>query len=259
MVGGIIMDQRPFEPSRVTKPIQLLAAWLAGLILVNGSFLGAASAIQQPSWVPGFLVVASIVNVPLFLIFLFFLQTKFRPEMQEDTFYAKYLERKSLETQKTEYVKIEQNYNKFGRIELSETSYVGDIGKIDDFGIEINDLIDDYEQIVHSLISNGFRIKSTFGSTSGDPSKPPRVVISIDDGAELELVKSVVKIIEPFGIDYINISDAPYNRDSVYIGSYVYKNHQRELTKFNRTLMNKILSPQTDWRRLKTLVNTVQG
>lgn len=35
------MTEKPFEPSTVTKPIQLLAAWLIGLILINGSFLGA--------------------------------------------------------------------------------------------------------------------------------------------------------------------------------------------------------------------------
>jgi hypothetical protein len=27
------------DPERVTKPIQLLAAWLVGLIVVDGSFL----------------------------------------------------------------------------------------------------------------------------------------------------------------------------------------------------------------------------
>lgn len=86
------MSDQQIIPERITKPIQLLAAWLAGLVLVNGSFLGAAGAIPQPEWVRATLVIASVVNVPLFLLCLFLLQTKFRPEMQEDSFYARYLE-----------------------------------------------------------------------------------------------------------------------------------------------------------------------
>lgn len=38
------------------------------------------------------LVIASVVNVPVFIFALFLLQTKFRPQMQEDSYYAKYLE-----------------------------------------------------------------------------------------------------------------------------------------------------------------------
>jgi len=89
--------KQKLEAHKITRPIQLLAAWLVGLVLVNGSFLAAATAVSQPSWVPGVLVIASIVNVPLFLIAIFFLQTRYRPEMQEDTFYAKYLETKTKE------------------------------------------------------------------------------------------------------------------------------------------------------------------
>lgn len=88
------METQNIHPDKITKPIQLLAAWLAGLILVNGSFLTAASQLTVPEWLPPTLVIASIVNVPLFLLSLFLLQTKFRPEMQEDVYYSKYLEKR---------------------------------------------------------------------------------------------------------------------------------------------------------------------
>lgn len=88
------MAEPSITPYRITKPIQLLAAWLAGLAIVNAAFLTAAGAVRTPSWIPGLLAIAAVVNVPLFLLSLFLLQTKFRPEMQEDTFYSKYLERK---------------------------------------------------------------------------------------------------------------------------------------------------------------------
>jgi signal transduction histidine kinase len=79
------------KPERITRPIQLLAAWLTGLVLLDGIFLTAASWLSRPTWIAGTLVVAAVVNVPLFLIAIFILQTRFRPEMQEDSFYSKYL------------------------------------------------------------------------------------------------------------------------------------------------------------------------
>lgn len=85
------MPQERLEAHRVTKPIQLLAAWLVGLIIVDGSFLSAATLITKPSWAASLLVIAAVANVPLFLICIFVLQTRFRPEMQEDTYYSKYL------------------------------------------------------------------------------------------------------------------------------------------------------------------------
>jgi len=92
-------------PDRITKPIQLLAAWLVGLVVIDGAFLTGAAMISEPAWVSGALVVASLVNVPLFLICLFLLQTKFRPEMQEDSYYAPYLEA----TRSTKLVNSETN------------------------------------------------------------------------------------------------------------------------------------------------------
>lgn len=94
-------DSQKIEPHRVTKPIQLLAAWLVGLILVDTSFLVGAGTITEPSWVPALLAIAAVVNVPLFIVALFLLQTRFRPEMQEDTFYSAYLETKTAGTKIT--------------------------------------------------------------------------------------------------------------------------------------------------------------
>ena len=86
------MSNQNIKPEKVTKPIQLLAAWLTGLIIVNAAFLVTASKIGIAHWSSSALVVASIINVPIFLIAIFLLQTKFRPEMQEDSYYSKYLE-----------------------------------------------------------------------------------------------------------------------------------------------------------------------
>ena len=80
------------SPDKVTKPIQLLAAWLIGLFVTNSSFLLAAQQIERPAWGSAMLLIAAVVNVPLFIGALFLLQTKFRAQMQEDSYYSRYLD-----------------------------------------------------------------------------------------------------------------------------------------------------------------------
>ncbi len=46
----MINEQNKIDPQKVTKPIQLLAAWLAGLIVVNAAFLAAAVYIGVSDW-----------------------------------------------------------------------------------------------------------------------------------------------------------------------------------------------------------------
>jgi len=85
------------KPEKITKPIQLLGAWLVGLLAIDSCFLIAATRMPADSWEMRALVVAAIINVPLFLLAVFLLQTKFRPEMQEDSYYATYLSSKTNE------------------------------------------------------------------------------------------------------------------------------------------------------------------
>src|SRR4051794_5964201 len=70
--GGVrlVMPEHKIEPHSITRPIQLLAAWLVGLTVTNGSFLGAAVSLGSGSWERSALVMAAIANVPLFLIAL---------------------------------------------------------------------------------------------------------------------------------------------------------------------------------------------
>ncbi len=105
------MSTKNIQPEKITKPIQLLGAWLLGLLLMNSAFLTAASQISKPDWAAGALVIAAMANVPLFLISIFLLQTKFRPEMQEDSYYSKHLERKynELKTKKNSNEKVEDD------------------------------------------------------------------------------------------------------------------------------------------------------
>lgn len=88
------MTQERIEPHKVTTPIQLLAVWFVALIALDAAFLTAAGIVETPEWLPTVLVVAAILNVPIFLGCMFLLQTRFRPEMQADWFYADHLKEK---------------------------------------------------------------------------------------------------------------------------------------------------------------------
>ena len=86
------MSEGDIKPHDVTRPIQLLAACLVALIALDGSLLAAAGAIARPTWAPAVLVVAAVVNIPLFVGLLFLLLTRYRREMQADRYYARHLD-----------------------------------------------------------------------------------------------------------------------------------------------------------------------
>jgi hypothetical protein len=85
------MGDPQIQPHRITKPIQLLAVWMAGLVILVGSFLTGARLITEPDWLPPVLAISAVSLVPLFLGLLFLLQTKFRPQLQEDVYYSVWL------------------------------------------------------------------------------------------------------------------------------------------------------------------------
>ena len=88
------MTNHEIAPEKITSPIQLLAAWFVALIVLDGAFLTAAGVVSSPAWISPVLVIAAILNVPLFLGCMFLLQTRFRPEMQSDEHYSEYLKQK---------------------------------------------------------------------------------------------------------------------------------------------------------------------
>lgn len=251
------MAQPNIEPKAVTKPIQLLAAWLVGLVLVDAAFLTAASQIQQPTWASGALVVASILNVPIFLGFLFFMQTKFRPEMQEDTFYAKYLERKSTDTKKTEYIRVdEEGESKFSISEIKVDRRIS-IAKNEPV-VQVNDLLPKFDEIVESLRKSGIAIRATFGSTSSDPKAPEKLIISMREGADPLLFQEVVRAVEPFGIEGVSISEQFFtDNDNIYVGSYVYQEYDEQITPFKGEVRRRIMQERLSDQELKKIVRTI--
>lgn len=253
------MKGSEIQAQNVTKPIQLLAAWLVGLIAINGSFLGAANVISTPTWAAGLLVIASVVNVPLFLGLIFFLQTKFRAELQEDSFYAKHLDKvtgvkqtsdTSIKAEvKADVQKIQrenaENYEAIqkelravmhslnGIAKSSENSEIEKkvveaqlrVTQLESnnrkFSIKlaVNKALDQFNAISHKLTTSGYIIGDIFGRD-----KPNSKAISYLDGIDKSLLLDIINNLKPFGFDRIDFDpeDNGFNRDAeVYIGSYI--------------------------------------
>jgi hypothetical protein len=83
------MAQRGIEPEKVTKPIQLVAAWFATLVLLVSAFLTASTTANDPSWLPILYGAAAVAAVPFFALFVFRLQTRYRPQLLEDKYFVK--------------------------------------------------------------------------------------------------------------------------------------------------------------------------
>jgi hypothetical protein len=226
--------QKSIEPHKVTKPIQLLAAWLAGLVLTNGTFLGAASVLTA-SWASEALVVAAIANVPLFLVAVFVLQTRFRAELQEDSFYAEYLSKKTSLVYRVD-MRVEQD----ARIAALEKK-IGATGdqKIvtpdpkvpaiemptapswERWRVGVNRLLPNYSAILAELSDHGIEVATVFGDRDQDKPEPWTLALSYDLPAANKLL--LLKLLMPLGIQRIAlwqpIRDADENED-VYVGSY---------------------------------------
>ncbi|MBO2583582.1 hypothetical protein [Shewanella algae] len=270
------------EPSKVTKPIQLLAAWLAGLTFVNGTFLATAVKMDFEYWGTGALIIAAILNVPLFIFALFLLQTKFRPEMQEDSYYSRYLEtRTSTETELVESVvpplkveNLEDIHRAISELSVKLVSIEGSINtaerkvltypdgnvllsnkdKLNKSLISINDLLPSYSNIVDALEQKGIELTQTFGS-SGSSDVPDKFVVSCGNNINVEEFQYVLSACRKFGAKYVSFSDGSMHENRIYIGSYSYKNTKNaKLIEIDDSLNNDLFDHNLSMPKLKYLL-----
>jgi hypothetical protein len=220
------MSENQIKPEKITKPIQLLAAWLAGLFSINSCFLIAAAKMDSNSWESSALVLASIINVPIFLGAVFLLQTKFRPELQEDSYYSNYLSKKTNEPIKINKsdahfaelsLKLEHLEAKISQDKASDISTLGN--PIESLLIGVNKHLTDRETIKQTLADNGVLRISNFG-----PDSMPMTgrVMSISQYLENTEKDIAIKLATKLKLDGYNVFDphAEDAREDILIGSY---------------------------------------
>jgi hypothetical protein len=219
------------KPHLITKPIQLLAAWLVGLSVVDTSFLAAAKLLGTEHWECGALVLASIVNVPIFIGALFLLQTRFRPEMQEDAFYFEYINKKTgvqthvsknelLEKQIEELRSVVNAVNiKFSRdVDVSDPPQ-----RRRPASVAVNDHLPFYKEIRKSLKDAGIGVSSVFGKVNRTGNAPAIWIVVVADDVAPDRMLPVLKICCDFPFDGFVM--APREMDAgdeedVYLGAY---------------------------------------
>lgn len=225
------MTEQRIEPHKVTKPIQLLAAWLVGLILTNGIFLSAALHLEPNTWERGALVVASIINVPIFLLALFILQTRFRAELQEDTYYSEYLSKKTativrIDKNSSQDARIEKLEEKIYRLPDNKESLRNNAQNSDlnwsNWSIAINDLHPQFDLIRNSFKIEKIPLAEIFGSPNA-VTPPIKWVIALSYHLPVSHKIKILKALMPFNFDGFQFweprIEADENED-VYIGSY---------------------------------------
>jgi hypothetical protein len=250
------MDTSKIKPDRITKPIQLLAVWMSGLLLLVSAFLTAAGTIKQPTWLPGFFGISAVCIIPVFLLLVFLLQTKFRPEMQEDTFYSGYLDtitkqkvkssttepeyellfaqmnaklmqlseqtKSNLEKISDQISKVNGSTTEIQQVKaiIRETDAKIDKAELSIIRARINDQLDNFQVITTELAEMGVTIDRSFG----DPDDKPSIKLATI-GLKLnpKTVAFLLSKLKGLGIMAINIAEGKRNENIIYIGSYGYK------------------------------------
>jgi ABC-type multidrug transport system fused ATPase/permease subunit len=268
------MEQNNIQPEKITKPIQLLAAWLLGLILLVTALIAGAGTIRTPTWISGFFAISAVAIIPLFLLLIFLLQTKYRVEMQEDTYYAKYLDKNTLTF---EYVDKDKNIEKNilneevlkmsneTRSQLDEIKkIIGEVGqktirekkietiieqsdnileelknitKYSAVDLKINKSLPQYAAIVEVIKNMGFSKFLEFGTNS----VPSKFVIAIGKKVSIEIAKQIILGLIPLGANAVKLTKPIPNESldsTVYIGSYMMNG----TTPIDSTFLNELNS-----------------
>lgn len=237
------MENPKIQPDKITKPIQLLAVWFAGLVLLVGLLLTGARTITEPIWLVPVLAISAILIIPIFLYFVFLLQTKYRPQMQEDTFYSKYLDTSTNKTvilteeskinstfielqnqviQLTEsnkaYLKNIENFikdttsqdaKKISEIEAYIKTSNENFTKVEEnikksqFQIKLNRLLPKFSEYRLAIFKNGFENVEEF--TGGSEKLLDMALISVGTNVDPKFVLEVVRILHPLGLEVINL------------------------------------------------------
>lgn len=256
------MSQRTLQPHRITRPFQLLAAWLFGLIALDTAFLTAAVKLHEPKWLPVFLVVSAVLLVPLFLACFFLLQTKFRHVLLSDQLYVLHqLTRENLDlfgrmhglrvelqrSQVSTLSEVQDVQTRLSRLrgELREP-FPEEPARVEEWVAAFERELDQSSASLESIRRTAFwsrvriavnellpffdriveKLESNGASVSytfGTASDPPvRILLSFGTEVPYENVQSILDLVSGFGVDSISFAREEVAAGEIYIGSYAY-------------------------------------
>jgi hypothetical protein len=216
------MESHKIKPEKITKPIQLLGAWLVGLLAIDASFLFAASNLGAASWQSGALTIAAIVNVPIFIGALFMLQTKFRPELQEDSYYSTYLNNRTNELVKIpkKEILLEELERKIELLEKRQLPHLfpAEISSLAKLSYGVNCHLENQVDIESAIFDLGVNLVREFGV---DTDAPEDIKVAIGSNLPIELKNEVLGFAKKLGIEYYTTIE-PWEdiEEDVLFGAY---------------------------------------
>ena len=219
------MSDNKIQPSTITKPIQLLAAWFVGLLTIDGSFLIAATQMGADRGPAIALVAAAIINVPMFLAALFLLQTKFRPELQEDSYYSTYI---SLKTNQS--ISVPRDEHLLSAIQIRIERIESAIQEVGDrtvkskpaqplrrlkFGLNKNYIND---QTLMEILN----LHEIHYTTFGTGEVPTQMIVAISDHLDAEDKNAALALAKELGFERFDLFDAVVQDidEDVLLGAY---------------------------------------
>ncbi len=218
------MENNKIKPDKITKPIQLLGAWLVGLLTIDSAFLLAATKMDLSTWQSGALTIAAILNVPLFIGALFLLQTKFRPELQEDSYYSTYLSNrtnKPIKVPRIEAVfsELEKRLDAIERNTSNESETLEvDNSILADLSYGINVQLSNKEEILSKLNSHGVLGVSEFGQKSR---KPEPLKVAITESISRPALNQLLKLAQSLGFTHYGFIESFEDiEEDVLFGAY---------------------------------------
>jgi hypothetical protein len=268
------MKDERIRPEKITKPIQLLAVWLIGLIAIETSLLAASATITKPEWLPVFFGISAVAIIPLFLFLIFLLQTKYRPQIQEDEYYSKYLDKNTMQfiqidknnNPRNELIKqetkklieetkksintIKESVDKDEKKETIENIIISSDNKIKNIeriikyathNLWINNTLDNFSLIVEKIKEIGFNSFKEFGNEK----IPQNFHVSFTNTVNPIIIKEILIDLIPLGAYSIAIIDDEEAKrknygNAIFLGSYLYNNPNKTI--INQKILNKISS-----------------
>lgn len=170
------------------------------------------------------LVGAAILNVPIFLIAVFLLQTRFRPELQEDSYYSTYLSQKTNEpiSVRKEDIKLTELSQKIVNLEATiiERQSPGTSGELLKgvlFGV--NKLLPNRDEIKTILRGKGILGVSSFGNPE---LLPPKFAVAISEHLPKQVSNYIIEIAKEAGATHYGFFDnlEEETAEEVLFGAY---------------------------------------
>jgi hypothetical protein len=115
----------------------------------------------------------------------------------------------------------------------------------------MNDMLESYSEIALDILNSGYDISEKFGSTSKNPSVPDKFLVTVSRDVDTDVFIGILKILDKYGVDLIGTIMDSKRKNTIYIGSYAFRNKSSKYMKYEHKVLNDVVSgkvnPKTLW------------